>query len=183
MPLLQNDWLCVAVKRKDKPAYCCDVDAPGLAEWVESLPPSTKVNVIPVKVRDSILRVMLVKIPLKVFTKLRGTVWGACEGSVTGMATGSNVSGCGWWIAGSVCQVVGGLCGLVIGTPVFAVLGLLSDMNTIRELLTDYRHAFSKLETIRYDNRITTALLPIDGQVPLANQRTKINGPPTLTRF
>lgn len=123
-------------------SLCFSVDDPGVINWLKNLPENIPVTVTPVE--DSGRNLYAITISTIALKRTRGFLWGAFEGAATGVAVGSNVSGAGLWLVGAVCQFFGSLAGFLIGMPVFAILGLMSDANTIRDLMTDYRHAFGK---------------------------------------
>ncbi|AJP09056.1 hypothetical protein F8203_gp090 [Heliothis virescens ascovirus 3f] len=84
---------------------------------------------------------------MNVVRRIEGCAWGAVEGAASGALTGVSVTGAGWWIAGTVGQIGGAICGVVLGTFLGAGVGLMSDRHEVKELMQDYRRRFGKTDS------------------------------------
>lgn len=69
-----------------------------------------------------------------------GFMWGMIDGALTGMAIGGKFGGAGWWIAGSLAQLVGYSVTPFISGFLGAVAGALFGREAIAELAADFRN-------------------------------------------
>ncbi|AUS94272.1 hypothetical protein [Trichoplusia ni ascovirus 6b] len=178
-----DDYVRVTLNDEEKTSISFRMDDPNVKDWLKQLSSGVDVKTEIVEDEDDERYNFLIQLPLNFWNRCRSAMWGACEGAATGIATGSNVSGAGWWIIGTIGQMCGAFAGITIGTPVFATLGFLSDMDTVRELMTDYRHAFGKVEytsvTNSNSNAAATLMAILNGlnshSDEIIKKRTKIN--------
>ncbi|AUS94260.1 hypothetical protein [Trichoplusia ni ascovirus 6b] len=88
----------------------------------------------------------LKKCTQRIGTSIVGGIWGGFEGMASGTLIGVSVTGAGWWIAGSVCQLIGSVTGFTFGTVTGAIMGLMSDKNNAAKVIADYRRAFGIID-------------------------------------
>ncbi|ORM54449.1 hypothetical protein HA41_05530 [Pantoea conspicua] len=73
---------------------------------------------------------------------MAGALFGMMDGAATGMAIGGKWGTGGGWIIGGISQLVGIIVSPIMGGLLGLVVGAATDVDTVRELIADYRTIF-----------------------------------------
>ncbi|UIL52627.1 MULTISPECIES: Blp family class II bacteriocin [Pantoea] len=78
---------------------------------------------------------------------LAGALFGMMDGAATGMAIGGKWGTGGGWIVGAISQLVGIIVPPIMGGALGLVIGAATDVDTVREVVADYRATFGSGNT------------------------------------
>lgn len=70
---------------------------------------------------------------------IEGSVWGAIDGAMTGMAIGGKFGGAGWWGFGSIAQLVGYAVTPFISGAAGAAIGFFYGRDAAADVIQNYR--------------------------------------------